>query len=303
MGFLFSLYTTPISDILSHSSINFHLYADDTQLYLSFSSSDSTQCLASLSTMLDRLFLWYCENKLSINPDKTEFLLIGTPQQRLKLLDSSIIFRGNTITQSESARNLGVVLDSNLNFDCHISSICRSSFFFVRQLRQLRSSLDFDSAVILANSIVHSKLDYCNALFSGLPQSSISRLQRIQNSLARIVCNSTRFSASTTSLLQRLHWLPITQRIKYKTAVLTFKALHSGKPSYLSDLLIPYCPSRNLRSSSSNLLVIPDIRSSIGRRSFSFHAPSLWNSLPDSLRTTTTLSTFCKGLKTHLFPS
>ena len=149
---------------------------------------------------------------------------------------------------------------------------------------------------------MHSKLDYCNALFSGLPLSSISRLQRIQNSLARVVCNSSRFSASTSSLLQRLHWLPVSKRINYKIAVLTFKTIHSGKPSYLSDLLIPYCLSRALRSSSSNLLVIPDIRSSTGRRSFAYYAPSLWNSLPDTLRNTSVLSTFCNCLKTYLFP-
>ena len=92
------------------------------------------------------------------------------------------------------------------------------------------------------------------------------------------------------------------KRIDYKIAVLSSKALHSGKPSYLSDLLIPYCPSRTLRSSSSNLLVIPDIRSSTGRLSFAYYAPSLWNSLPDTLRNTSVLSTFCKGLKTYLFP-
>ena len=145
---LFSLYTTSVSDILTNSSINFHLYPDDTQLYISFSAPDSNQYLAFLSNTLDRLFLWFCE-KLSINPNKTEFLLIGTAQQRSELINSSLLFCGNTIPHSESARNLGVIFDTNLNFDNHISAICRSSFFFIRQLRQLRPCLDYDSAVIL----------------------------------------------------------------------------------------------------------------------------------------------------------
>ena len=185
---LFSLYTTPLSHILNASLIQYHMYADDTQLYISFSGSDSDHALASLSSVLDRLYNWFCENKLSINPSKTEYLLIGTPQQTSKVLDSSISFRDIKLTNTESARNLGVMFDSTLSFSSHISSVCRSAFFVIRQLRQLRSSLDFDSSVILANSIIHSKLDYCNSLFSGLPISSISRLQRVQNALARVVC-------------------------------------------------------------------------------------------------------------------
>jgi len=299
---LFSLYTTPLSRILNSSLIQYHMYADDTQLYISFSASDSDQALSSLSSVLDRLYSWFCENKLFINPSKTEHLLIGTPQQTSKVLDSSISFRDIKLANTESARNLGVVFDSTLSFSSHISNVCRSAFFFIRQLRQMRSSLDFDSSVFLANSIVHSKLDYCNSLFCGLPISSISRLQRVQNTLARVVCRSRKITSTTSSLLKRLHWLPVAQRIKFKIAVLTFKAMQSGKPSYLSELLVKYEPSRILRSSSSGFLHIPDIRSEFGRRSFSFTAPTLWNSLPSHLRFCPHLSMFWKRLKTHLYP-
>jgi len=102
----------------------------------------------------------------------------------------------------------------------------------------------------------------------------------VQNSLARVVCKTTKFRSHTAALLKGLHWLPISERLKYKIASLTSKITHSGKPSYLGKLLMPYQPSRSLRSSGTNLLTIPDIRSSIGRRSFSFTASKLWNSLP-----------------------
>ena len=110
------------------------------------------------------------------------------------------------------------------------------------------------------------------------------------------------FRSPTSPLLKKLHWLPVSQRIKFKIATLTFKALHFGKPSYLSDLISPYTPSRSLRSFDSQLLTVPDIRSELGRRSFSYAAPTVWNSLPYSLRSSTSLSSFCRGLKTHLFP-
>jgi len=299
---LFSLYTTPLSYVLDDASIKFHFYADDTQLYISFSSSDSEQNLGQLSSVLDQVYSWFCANRLCVNPSKTEYLLIGTPQQRRKITNSSVYFQNLALTPSPTARNLGVIFDENLDFKNHISSICRSSFFQIRQLRQIRSSLDRSSAIILGNSLVHSKLDYCNSLLYGLPSSSIIRLQHVQNSLARVVCNSSRFQAHSTSLLNNLHWLPVTQRITYKIALLTFKTLRFVKPSYLSELLLHYQPLRKLRSSDANLLVVPKILTSIGRRSFSFAAPTVWNSLPPDLRSCSSISTFCGRLKTHLFP-
>ena len=276
-------------------------YADDTQLYISFSASDSILYLERLSQTLDRVYSWFCANMLAVNPSKTEYLLIGTSLQRSNVVNSSVYFQNLSLVPVDSARNLGVILDSSLNLKSHISAVCRSSFLQIRQLRQIRSSLDTNSAVLLANAIVHTKIDYCNSLLYGISEYSIVRLQRVQNSLARVVCKSTRFNSHSTDLLKKLHWLPVPQRIKYKIATLTFKALHTDKPSYLAELISWYTPARSLRSSYCCLLHVPDLRTSFGRRSFAFAAPTIWNSLPFSLRNCTSLSTFCNKLKTHLF--
>ena len=134
---LFSLYTTPLSNILADSSVQFHFYADDTQLYVSFSSSESSQSLAKLSSILDLVHSWFCANRLAVNPSKTEYLLIGTNQQRSKVMNSSVCFQNLSLIPTDSVRNLGVIFDANLDFKKHISSICRSSFFQIRQLRQI----------------------------------------------------------------------------------------------------------------------------------------------------------------------
>ena len=272
---LFTLYTTPIGQILSNCSVSFHLYADDTQLYISFSSSDSTSNLSVLSSTLDIIHSWLTLNRLTVNPSKTEFLLIGTNQQCSKIISSSISFLGIPISPTTHARNLGVEFDSELSYSQHITHICRSSYYQIRQLRQIRSSLDMNSAKLLANALVSSKLDYCNSLFYNLPKTSINRLQHVQNSLARFVVPSVKRCHHISPTLAKLHWLPIRQRIEFKIATITHKTLQNRQPSYLLDLLHPYNPTRTLRSSNTNSLEVPKITSAIGRRSFSFSAPTI----------------------------
>ena len=112
---LFCLYTSPLSHIFSNSPVSYHLYADDTQLYISFSSSDSAYNLTVLSSILDSVYSWFTLNRLSVNPSKTEFLLVGTPQQISKLTATSVSFC-DTVLTPDSCRNLGVVFDSDLSF-------------------------------------------------------------------------------------------------------------------------------------------------------------------------------------------
>ena len=272
---LFSLYTSPLTNLFTNSPVSFHLYADDTQLYISFSSSDSSANLLRLSSTLDAVYSWLTLNRLTVNPSKTEYLLIGTHQQRSKILDPSFSFRGSSISPSTHARNLGVEFDSDFSFKNHISNVCRSSFFHIRQLRQIRSSLDLNSAVLLANSLVSSKLDYCNSLLYNLPDSSLNRLQLVQNSLARAILPSFKRSDHITPALIKLHWLPIKQRINYKIASITYNTLQNNQPSYLLDLLPRSKPSRTLRSSNLKLLDVPFVKTELGRRSFSFAAPTV----------------------------
>src|SRR5207244_13482154 len=192
----------------------------------------------------------------------------------IKLVSSSIFFRGNILTPSDKCRNLGVFFDSNLTFKNHISDVCRSSFYHIRQFRQIRASLDTNSFILLANVLVSSKLDYCNSLFYNLPAKSLNRLQVVQNALARVVVPSVRRNHHITPTLRQLHWLPIPQRIIFKIAFITFKTLHHKLPAYLAELLTPrHDTSHNTRSSvSPNFLSVPKIYSEQGRRSFNLRS-------------------------------
>ena len=232
------------------------------------------------------------------------------------------IIAGSAIPLAKTVKILGVTFDSSLSFDSHISEICKTANFHLSALSHIRQYLTISSANLIASSIIASKLDYCNSLFSGLSSHNIHRLQMVQNRAARIVLGVGR-RASIGPLLRQLHWLPVSERIQFKIAIQTFKTLHTNQPAYLRDVLVPYTPSRNLRSSSSNLLVVPRIESVFQSRAFSYVAPHLWNSLPVNLRgladlsppltvsdsllstrpslPTASFSLFKSQLKTHLF--
>lgn len=111
---------------------------------------------------------------------------------------------------------------------------------------------------MMSCAIVTSRIDYCNSLLHGASAKNLNKLQRIQNRAARIVCNAGRSqAASSRDLLIDLHWLPVRQRIDYKIATLCFKAYRLHQPPYLSVYTQTYQPSRSLRSSTQELLVVP----------------------------------------------
>ena len=127
-------------------------------------------------------------------------------------------------------------------------------------------------------------------------------MQRVQNSLARIVLKRHSFESSS-GLLSALHWLPIHHRINFKLATITFKALSSQQPSHLSSLLHPYVyrSTHTLRSSSLDLLAIPRCRTEFGKRAFSYSAPSVWNAIRIKIRSSPFLASIKRSLKSHFF--
>ena len=159
-----------------------------------------------------------------------------------------------------------------------------------------------DAAKTLVISYILSRLDYCNCLLMGTPNSIIHPLQKIQNFAARLVLLAPRHHHSTP-LLQKLHWLPISERIKYKVACKCFGAINSSGSAYLSELLHVYTPSRTLRSSSDTrmLKIQQHKRQTHGFHAFSCFGPHNWNSLPLDLKHCSTLSFFKVKLKTFLF--
>ena len=135
--------------------------------------------------------------------------------------------------------------------------------------------------------------ELCRILWSliidGISQANLNKIQRIQNTLARVVTNTSKFEHITT-ILKKLHWLPIKQRIDYKLCLLTYKTLQIQQPTYLYNSLSFPSHSLSTRSSDSSVLSIPYVRTSLGKRAFSVIAPRLWNFLPPDTRNSLSVS-------------
>ena len=187
-------------------------------------------------------------------------------------------------------------------FNCNVIKICQTAYFELKRISSIRRFLAEDATKTLVTSCILSRLDYCNCLLMGTPNSLIQRLQKIQNFAAKLVLLARRHQHSTP-LLEKLHWLPISERIKYKVACMCFSAINGSGPAYLSELLHVYIPSRTLRSySDTRMLEIQKYkRKTHGFRAFSCFGPHIWNSLPQDLRHCSTLSSFKTKLKTFLF--
>ena len=307
---LFSLYTTPLSLIISkHKGIKFHFYADDSQVYIHLSHKNASAAFEKLNRCLDDVKEWMSTSKLKLNPDKTEFIIFGSKRQRDKLKACfPIDILGNSLCPADLVKNLGVWFDSDFSLSKHVQKVCKSCFVKLRDFRHVRWFLTHDVSVLVANALVSSHLDYCNSLFRSLSKFNLRKLQCIQNSAARIVSNTSRYT-SITPVLKKLHWLPVEQRTVFKTATLVYKYLHTGFPRYFAPYLSFYSSSYSTRHSQSggNFLVIPKFCPSVHKsvkqfgNSLAFDAPTVWNALPDEICASPSLASFRKQLKTYLY--
>ena len=297
----FTYYSAPLSDVIKQHGLDHVNYADDTQVYLIFEPGNHDSKIEVLERCIRDIKAWAVLNKMKFNDDKTEILhchsrfINSTPPSSITIGDSAV-------EMSAEARNLGVLFEDNLSMSKQVSNICRAGWACIRRIGKIRKYLDEPSTEKLAHAFITSRIDSCNSLLLGLPVKEIQRLQRLQNATARLVCLVKRIE-HITPILYKLHWLPVCQRIKYKTLLITFKCLHNLAPSYLCELISRYQPKRALRSSALTLLTVPSAprTATYGARAFAIAAPSLWNQLPEEIRSIQSLSRFKSSLKTFLF--
>ena len=298
LSLLFARYVSSIADVISSHGMLCHQYADDTQLYVTAKAKvDTADALKTVSSCTHAVQSWFLLNDLLLNPDKSELMVIGTRTHvKAYTCEDHVDIAGTLLKVRVNVKSLGVTFDRELSFDKHVNLVCRACNYYMWSLRHIWKYLTVDMANTIACSVVSSRLDYCNFIIYKTTIANITKLQCVQNSLARVMLQMPR-RAHAHDLLAQLHWLPVSYRIEYKIALITYKALKFGQPRYLADLLIHQHQVRVTRSEGQCRLHQPMPNCQTSSRGFRYAAPSIGNLLPPDLWIKETALTFKTGLK------
>ena len=179
------------------------------------------------------------------------------------------------------------------------------SFSICRVESKTLCTWSLSSCASLVHAFISSRLDYCFSLLAGISDTLIRQLKSVLRVAARLVTRRRKYDPISEIVRDKLHWLPVRQRIDFKLGVLVYKCQHNLAPPYLMEMVLPvsHIPGRRMLRSYHGDVNVPRTESvRLGPRGFSSPGPSLWNSLPTDLKVTNlTFNVFTKLLKTHLF--
>ena len=292
---LFNIYSSSLSYAINSFGFNTSGYADDNNAYQTFALSFQLNIISQqLPKLLDLINDWMNLFFLKMNPDKTEIIMLLPQQLKDVHTINGCIFSDNScIRFSEFVKNLGYTLDKHLNMDIQVNNVVSHCYKLISDIGKVRRFLSDKHTKLLVQSLISSRLDYCNSLYYGINKSEINKLQKIQNAAARLVCKRKKYE-SISDYLKELHWLRVEARIIFKVLVLVYKCLHDMAPQCIISLI-------DTRDDDNYLLVLRNFQSNHARKSFSYNAPRLWNNLPDNIRQSPTISKFKSQTKYLLF--
>lgn len=302
---LYILYTKELERIAKKHKLSINLYADDSQLYVCFTSDNVSDIRLQIESCLHEIKSWMSMNFLKLNEDKTDIIVFSpiTKQVYVPVDSLNIKFENYMLSESDSVEILGTVLKSNLSFSSFISEKHQSCNLHLRNLRHIKKCLPVDVRIMLVQNLIVSKLDYCNSLLAASTADDLKPLQRTLNEAVRFIFD-LKWNDHITPYFIKLHFLPVKFRILYKLCLLAYKIIDTLAPTYLIDTFKLFRPNTSI-----------DLRIGAGRDGRMFANEqglfpdkcifrkliTTWNSLPFTLRTTPLFDSYKIQLKTYFF--
>lgn len=294
---LFIIYT---SDIIQEIKSKVHCYADDQQLYWSFAPDEFHLSFQQLNNDLENINKWSNKNALCLNPTKTAAMLIGSVKQREKLnVENKLLLNNTPIIFYNNCKNLGLTIDSNLNFTLHVTNVLKIAYARLKTLYKFKYVVNTAVKLKLTESLILSLFDYCDVVYGPcLSVYDAQRIQVLQNACMRFACNVKRRDHITPTY-EKYCWNKMEIRRNIHYSCIVRKIIKTGNPQYLRLKLVfgEEIHNRNMRN--VHLLHVPQHSTSLFQGSFSFYSSFIYNQIPSSIKNIISYKTYKKEVKEY----
>ena len=296
---LFSLFTNDLHCHLMDCRVI--SYADDTQL-LDHSAPDPQNLellKMRIENSLKTMKQWFNANSLKMNPDKTDFIIIGTRQALKKVGNFQLNIADSAIKPSPSIKVLGVIIDPCLSWEFHISQIVKRCNALLISLYRFRHHFSKEMLKLLIETHVFPHLLYCISVWGGTTKTQFDRIKKIINFSARVV-TGVRRRERTGPAVASLGWTHVEDLVWERDLIKVYKALHNeSSPLSVQHLFTPRdaVSRRVTRSTEAGDLELPKCRLSSTQRAFRYRATAAWNRLPQTVTEQPSLAAFRASLK------
>ena len=283
---LFMIYMNDLNEAVESCKIL--SYADDTTLY--FSSKHASNIQVAINNDIVKLEKWFLENKMKLNENKTEFMLVQPQSKENRFSKIHITIKSRLIKHSETLKILGITINSKMKWDTHINDVIRGCKYQLRAFRRCMRYLNIDERKMLYNSCIASRLAYGDIIWKESTEQLKYRLQVIQNQAARAIL-SKKPRTSADPLLKELNWIKLTDKRQLHCEVLFHKIVNETAPKSLQEMLQRY-KNHNNNNDLRNQYYIPSYRTNTMGNSYYITTIKTWNKIPQDLKATNETSKF-----------
>jgi hypothetical protein len=273
---LFLLYVNDLPSCLSHSIAS--MFADDTNLTTSGKSIEDIQ--NQLNSDLENIHTWLLTNKLTLNKEKTEYMIISSRQRLAKIDDDpKISLDGIDIKRVKQAKTLGIVIDEKLLWKNQIDEITTKVSRGIGMLRRMKAYVPQETLRTVYSALIMPHFDYCSLVWDNCSNYLLEKLQKLQNRAARVITGKS-YETRSSEILKNLGWQPLLDRRKDKRALFMFKIRNNEFPKCLTSMFnTSNNKNYNLRSNELDF-ALPKPNTNYLKKSFSYSGAALWNDLP-----------------------
>lgn len=298
---LFSIYTSNLHSCLQNCKV--HCYADDTQVYFSFKPTDIHLANTVINNDLQYLVQASHNHSLIINPNKTVLMLFGKNTQR-QLCENTININidGTSLECVNVAKNLGLIIDTELRFKKHINLCIKRAMVNLKRIYSCKELLNKKTKQLLCDLLVLSHFSYCDVVYGPcLDVVTSRRIQLVQNACTRLICGVRR-REHISHKIKEINWLNMINRRLLHASVFCHKIVTTQKPPYLYNKIVFRTDVHNINIRRKSLITPPAHKTALFERSFSYNLCKIYNEIPKALKSKNVMS-FKNNIHKVLFDS